>query len=179
MNIRSNPWQAVGSNASRQPQAARRVSGANQCAGTPALSRGLWPTESSRGLEHSKTLSRGRKPSAHARAERLGVRAASLGATPLLQAGRRAGAAQHSITPRKRCCLRRPDRVLWKDITPHPTKAVPPMPACAVHLCHRSPRRCRALWTLLHGDGSGCCTTPGMFYGRPHPCSSSFPKMSL
>ena len=33
---------------------------------------------------------------AHAGAERLGVRAASLGATPLSQAGRRAEVAEHS-----------------------------------------------------------------------------------
>lgn len=42
----------------RQPEAAHRVSAANQCAGPPALSNVSRPSESSRGLEHSKTLSR-------------------------------------------------------------------------------------------------------------------------
>ena len=42
----------------RQPEAARRVSAANQCAGPPTLSNDLRSAESSRGLECSKTLSR-------------------------------------------------------------------------------------------------------------------------
>ena len=60
-------------------------------------------------------------------------------------AGRTAGWGQRApLTPRKRCCFRRPNSVLWTNITLNPAKAVPPMQACAVHLCHRSPRRCRA-----------------------------------
>jgi excinuclease ABC subunit A len=42
----------------RQPQAARRGSEANQCAGPPALSKASRSAKSSRGLEHSKTLTR-------------------------------------------------------------------------------------------------------------------------
>ena len=41
-------------------------------------------------------------------------------------------------TTRKLCCLRRPDRVIWPDSTLAPAKAVPPMQACALHLCHRT-----------------------------------------
>ena len=58
-----------------------------ECGCPPVLLYVPRSTESSRGLEHSKTLSRGRRPRANASAERLGVRAASLGATPLSQVG--------------------------------------------------------------------------------------------
>jgi hypothetical protein len=49
------------------------------------------------------------------------MHAASLGATPLLQVGRPGEA----------------------EGTQNLAKAVSPMQACAVHLCHRTPRRCR------------------------------------
>ena len=49
---------------------------------------------------------------------------------------------------RKRCCARRPNRWLWTDTTLDPAKAVPPMQARAVHLCHRSPRRSALAWAL-------------------------------
>jgi hypothetical protein len=42
---------------------------------------------------------------------------------------------------RRRFC--RPDGVPRPKNMPHLAKAVSPMQACAVHLCHRSPRRCR------------------------------------
>ena len=92
--------------------------------GRPVPSHVPWHTESSRGLEHSKTLSRRWRPRANASAVRLGVRAASLGATPLSLAGGHAMAGEHSApresaaalagritgcgqtpryTPRKRC----------------------------------------------------------------------------
>ncbi len=121
-------------------------------------------------------VARGRKPNARASAERLGLRAASLGATPLLQAGRRAGAAGLS-TPlesaaafagRIECCGRT-SRCL------PPTKAVPPMQACAVHLSPQSKTLSRFL--------DPCCTVtaqavaPPQWHacGCPRPCSSSFP----
>ena len=48
-------------------------------------------------------------------------------------------------TTRKRCRSRKPNSVLWTTRSLLPAKAVPPMQACALHLCHRTPRRCRAL----------------------------------
>jgi len=36
----------------------------------------------------------------------------------------------------------------------HPAKAVSPMQACALHLCHRTPRRCRARVGAGHFCGS-------------------------
>ncbi len=41
--------------------------------------------------------------------------------------------------------FRRPDVVLRPQPILHPTKAVSPMQACAVHLCHRTPRRWRVI----------------------------------
>ncbi|MDB6004913.1 MAG: hypothetical protein JWR15_1900, partial [Prosthecobacter sp.] len=35
--------------------------------------------------------------------------------------------------------FRRPDGNLWPEIVMHRLKAVSPMQACAVHLCHRTP----------------------------------------
>jgi len=50
--------------------------------------------------------------------------------------------------PRQASARRRfrgPDGVLKTKIVLHPAKAVSPMQGCAVHLCHRTPRRWRAV----------------------------------
>ena len=60
------------------------------------------------------------------------------------QAARRVSGANQCVRQalaRRR--FRRPDGKVRPKSIQHLTKAVSPMQACAVHLCHRSPRRCR------------------------------------
>ena len=46
--------------------------------------------------------------------------------------------------PWRDTAFRRPDSRLRPNNVQHPAKAVTEMQACALHLCHRTQRRCRA-----------------------------------